>query len=102
MVTESGCLSPRLAVSISGRGPILLYLESAAPNVMLAQSRCPPHNVVTHLLSPYSVPGPELGALSKLSHFILKITLLGEMRLRFREAEQLLQVTQFVHSSVRD
>lgn len=69
---------------------------------MLARRGCPTHSTVTHLLSPYSVPASELDALSKLPHFILKITLLREMRLRFREVEQLLQVTQLVHSRVRD
>lgn len=70
-------LSPQLAVDncLLGRDPILLYLKPTAPKVTLAQSRCPAHNIVTHLLSLYYVPGPELDALSKLSHFFLKITL---------------------------
>lgn len=70
--------------------------------MMLAQSRCPTYDIVTHSLILYYVPGPGLDAFYKLFHFILKITLLGEMRLRFREAKQLLQVIQIVHSSVRD
>lgn len=91
-------LLPRLPVGSCqlGRDAILLYLKPTAPKVMLAPSRCPAHSIVTHLLSLFHVPGPELDALPKLSHFLFKITLPSGDTPTFGEAAQL------VHSGVGD